>query len=215
MKPMESFTEKWFGFQPEILPEQFVGRMLSARSTKTFADTDAANMAYLKARERLLNVNEWGAYTNEALADFQLVDENGEKVSGKAAKGLRIRIDIPGPGTFEGEGFDWALIEEMEEDAREDLEYVAFRVRPAANPEKKKSEVAHFYNPQSTSTMVVYRDDLSVTCAIYDRNLSANTEHTTNLADKMRNAVVGNLAASGLSGVQWQALVDALWGEMA
>lgn len=209
---MESFRKKWIDFEPEILPEQERGRMLEAHRRHVFADADSARMAYLNIRERLLNINEWNRYSDGLLADFALVNDDGEIAEGQAASGLYIRIDMPGPGPSEGDGFDWALIDEYEEDGNDDFEYVAFRVKPASNPESQEEGTAHFFAPESSGTMVLYRDNVVVCCTIYDRNLRANTEESVSFTDKIRNAVVGNVAAMGFSGIQWQQLVDSLWG---
>lgn len=199
------------GFRPEIIPAQDEGKALEARSRQEFPDTDAAKMAFLEARENLLDVNRWAESSGGVSATFQLVNPDGYLVDGAAEKGQIIRIDIPGPGTEAGGGYDWAVIDEMEEGSTDELDYLAFRVRPTKNPAKNDGEeVDHFFSETSTGTFVLYRRMNEVICTVYDRNLKANTETEGSFIDKIRNSFVGNTAASGMSGVQWQKLTDSL-----
>lgn len=215
---MDDIHKKWTGFEPDIIPVQYEGRSLEAQRSKEFQDTDAAKMAYLIARQRLLDVNRWAQRIEGITAAFQLTDQDGVPTEGMAGKGLMIRIDIPGPGTFAGDGYDWAVIEDMEEGSTDKLDFLAFRVRPAANPagenpSGKGGNVAHFFSEGSSGTFVLYREKNELTCTIYDRNLKPNTEIEGNLADKARNSFVGTTAAMGMSAVQWQKLADSVLEE--
>ncbi len=207
---MNDLNRKWIDFEPDMIPEQYEGRALEAQRSREFLDADAAKMAYLRARQRLLDVNRWSRHIKGVTATFQLADQDGEPVDGTAEKGLMIRVDIPGPGTSAGDGYDWVVIDDMDEGSSEKLDFLAFRVRPAENPSGKEGNVAHFFSAGSTGTFVLYREGNEVTCTVYDRNLKPNTEVKSNLTDKVRNSFVGITAAMGMSGVQWQKLVDSV-----
>ncbi len=208
---MSNHDEKWVDFEPEMIPPQHEGTALEARSSQEFQDSDTAKMAYLKARQRLLDVNHWSRYIDGITAVFQLMNQNNEPVEGIAEKGLLIRVDIPGPGTSTGDGYDWVIIDDLEEGSTAELDYLAFRVKPTENPSKEDAQTAHFFSAGSSGTFVLCRENKNVTCTVYDRNLKANTALTGNLSDIVRNTFVGTAAARGMSGIQWQKLVDSVW----
>ncbi len=210
---MNDLNRKWIDSEPEIIPAQYEGRALEAQSSRQFQDADAAKMAYLRARQRLLEVNRWAPHIEGVTAVFQLAGQDGEPVEGMAQKGMMIRVDIPGPGTSAGDGYDWVVIDDMEEESTEKLDFLAFRVRPAGNPAGSEGEIAHFFSAGSSGTFVLLREKNELTCTVYDRNLKPNTEMKGSLPDRMRNSLVGTTAAMGMSGVQWQKLVDSVLEE--
>jgi hypothetical protein len=127
-----------------ITPEHYTGKDTEAEaSVELQNDADAVNF-YHTAKKRLLQVNQWHQLAGLISAKFQLTDENGEEIDGEAQQGNYIRVDIPGPGSKEGDGYDWVLIEELKEVAFENIQSIGFRVRPAANPKKGSEHTAHF-----------------------------------------------------------------------
>ena len=173
-----------------------------------FQNAVEASVFYREAKKRLFFVDHWHNIAGWLSADFQLTDDQGNEVNRSAQKGDHFRIDITGPGSRAGEGYDWARIEEIKEINTEDVDSVAILVRPASNPTTSNSTVAHFFAEKSTSTFVVTRERNKVVASIYDRNIEAN-EETKEPLDKVRNAVVGLGAKHGFSKAQWQALVNA------
>lgn len=157
----------------------------------------------------MLYVHNWHQLAGWLSADFQLTDDQGKEVDRTAEKGDHFRIDITGPGSQAGEGYDWARVEDIKEMNSEEVDSIAILVRPASNPQTPNPNVAHFFAEKSTSTFVVTRENNKVSASIYDRNIEAN-EETKQSLDKIRNAVVGLGAKHGFSKLQWQALVDAL-----
>ncbi|MGV3529316.1 MAG: hypothetical protein ACO1OO_10510 [Flavisolibacter sp.] len=192
-----------------LIPENVEGRAITATAQASFGNEASAKAFYATARERLLSVHNWGKIAGPLSADFSLTDDEGHVVVRPVQRGDRFRIDIPGPGSSAGEGYDWARVEDVKEASEERVDSIAILVRPAQNPMADNEHVAHFFSSKSTSTFVVTREGAIVTAAIYDRNIEAN-EETKHLPDKLRNAVVGLGAKHGISKLQWQALVDAL-----
>ena len=138
-----------------------------------------------------------------------VIDEKGEEVTRDVRKGDYLRINIPGPGSKEGDGYDWVLVEELKEINRGSLQSVGFRVRPTENPFGEKNETSHFYSKEATSSFIICRENAQLISWIVDRNLLPNTE-SGSLVDKVRDVVVGVSAIAGLSKVQWQQLADGL-----
>ncbi len=192
-----------------LIPPNVSGKEITAGASVTLQDADAARAFYKTAKERLLNVHNWGKRAGTLSADFQLTDGEGHEVDRWVQKGDHFRIDITGPGSRAGEGYDWAYVEDLKEVNEDNVESIAILVRPAPNPQTDNQNIAHFFSEHSTSTFVVTRENNKVTASIYDRNIEAN-EETKEPLDKVRNAVVGLGAKHGFSKLQWQALADAL-----
>lgn len=192
-----------------LIPDNREGRQITAEASAEFNSVDEARSFYKTARQRLLFIHNWGKIAGKLSADFQLTDNNGKEVDRLAQKDDHFRIDIPGPGSRAGEGYDWARVEAVKEVNKEDVDSIAILVRPAADPQTPNPNVAHFFSEKSTSTFVITREGSMITASIYDRNIEAN-EETKEPLDKVRNAVIGLSAKHGASKLQWQALADAL-----
>ena len=192
-----------------IVPEQHTGEAIDAESSVEFNDDGEAKEFFNVVKSRLQDVNNWHELAGSLTADFQLADKDGIEVARAAQKGDYFKIDIPGPGTKSGEGYDWVQIEEIENTSTPDIDSFGIRVRPAQNPQSKEKDISHFYSPESTSSFIVARENTKVTAAIYDRNTKTNKE-TDSLPDKVRDAVVGVAGIFIFSKIQWKALTDGL-----
>lgn len=192
-----------------VVPGQSRGESVTAEGKREFPDAESAQRFFRDAEERLLNVNQWHELAGEALAQFTLTDPSGIAVDGPARQGLLLKIDIPGPGSKDGEGFDWVQIEDIGRQELPGIQSVALRVRPIAAPGSDADQPTHFYDEKSTSTFTLTREHETVTAAIYDRNISPNTE-ADSLIDKVRNAITGLVGEKVFSKIQWQSLVDGL-----
>jgi len=193
----------------KVVPAQFTGQEIEADATKELKDEAAAKSLYNVAKKKLLDVNNWNKIAGTITAKFQIIDEKGEEVTRDVRKGDYLRINIPGPGSKEGDGYDWVLVEELKEINRGSLQCVGFRVRPTENPFGEKNETSHFYSKEATSSFIICRENAHLISWIVDRNLLPNTE-SGSLVDKVRDVVVGVSAIAGLSKVQWQQLADGL-----
>jgi hypothetical protein len=191
-----------------LIPENQEGKEIAAEHSVTLNDVSAAKLLYEQAKQRLLLVHNWGKIAGKLSADFQLTDDQGTEVKRLTMKGDHFRIDIAGPGSKAGEGYDWARVEDLKEVHQGEIDSIAIMVRPASNPQTPNPNTAHFFSEKSTSTFVVTRESNKVTASIYDRNIEAN-EETKEPLDKVRNAVVGLGAKHGFSKLQWQALAEA------
>lgn len=190
----------------ELIPEQKDGAETNTEEIKNFRDSEAASLFYKEAKRRLLNINDWQKYAGVATAAFYLCDEKGIEVQRPPQKDDHFKIDIPGPGSITGDGFDWVQIEGLEEINGEDEESVAIRVRPVTNPTNEKQDVAHFFSDEATSCFIVERKGNKVTAAVYGRNEKPNTS-AEKIVDKARNAAVATGAVNGFSKLQWKSLV--------
>lgn len=195
----------------KIIPDQHEGGKKDIEYKVTaITDTDARKL-FLIARNRLLDVNNWDEVCGPLSAKFALTDQEGNILNRTAEIDDYFKISIPAPRTTEGDGYDWVYIEAIENksDASGPYEIIAMRVRPAANPIKKGQNVSHFFNDAATSSFVVERNGKEISASIFGRNEVPNTE-TTNVIDKVRNAIVGVTALLGFADVQWKSLAKGL-----
>ncbi|HZI25909.1 MAG TPA: hypothetical protein VFD46_12575 [Chryseolinea sp.] len=193
----------------DIIPDQQTGKAIDAESEIDMKQETEAQSFFAEVKNRLQNVNHWKEYAGNLSATFQLVDQSGGKVNRAVQKGDYFKIDIPGPGTTSGEGYDWVQVEEVEHATTPDGERFGFRVRPTDNPQNNKQDVAHFYSEESTSSFIIERKGSKITASVHDRNTKPNADADATV-DKIRHAVVGTAGAAAFSKVQWKKLTDGL-----
>lgn len=191
--------------EQEIIPENNSGIQTNTESYIELNTAEELKAFFALATSRLLHINKWHEIAGKATADFQLCDEKGEPVDRKPQQGDHIRIDIPGPGTITGEGDDWVVIEEVDEDS----DSACIRVRPSTNPLNARQDIAHFFSDEATSTFMVKLHGNKIIAGVYGRNEKPNT-NTEKIIDTIRNAAIATGAISGFAKLQWKNLVNAL-----
>lgn len=197
-------------FGKQYIPKQRLGEYLDVKEERTFATETEAVDFFSIARKRLLDVNHWAKLAGTALSSFQLTNAFGNVVDRYAEVGDYLRIDIPGPGTALGKGYDWVKIEEIAEEREAGMDMISLRARPASNPLSATSnETAHFLTEQATSTFQIKRIGRHIYAEEHGRNEQANT-YTASTVDNLRNMLVGWAAMVGFSYPQWKALVKGL-----
>lgn len=195
----------------EQLPQQHTGRQTDFTHEQKFDTLDATHKAFHVAAGRMLSVNNWHNYAGVGSAKSTLCNNQGQELEVMAEEGFFISIDLPGPGPDAGGGVEWVLVEKLasEGGAHTAEEYVLMTLRPVADPRKAAAEIAHFYTDESTNTVIVRRDGLVVSAGAHGRNETPNNE-AVDLHDKIRNTAIALMARVGLSGGQWQKLVNGL-----
>ena len=196
-------------YTDEVPESQENGTDVSAESAVELDNIEAATALFAHAKARLFDVNHWQDFAGEALAHFQITDAAGNDINGPVSEGCFFKIDVPGPATEDGDGFDWVRVESISAYESVDVESVGILVRPASNPASSHPETAHFYSSDSTSTFTVSREKTKVTAAVYDRNLKANKD-SEGIIDQVRNFLVGIAGQITGSKIQWKSLTDGL-----
>lgn len=195
-----------------IIPAQYTGEEIKADAGAGFTNEAEAKESYKKARERLLSVNDWHKLAGIISARFQLIDAAGKEIHRYVQEGDYLRIDIPGPGSKEGQGYDWVLVEELREVKEKNVESTGFRVRPCENPFGDTEQTAHFYADTATSSFIITRENKTISALIVDRNIKPN-QSVGSLMDKIRNTAVGMGAIASFSKIQWKSLAEGLIAE--
>lgn len=193
----------------EHIPLQKDGSEMDAVEKRGFESESGAIYFYKQVKHRLLCVNDWGEVAGIPMSTFTLTDRTGQRVERNATDGDYIKIDIPGPGTTTGDGFDWVVIEEIKEEQLAGAEILTMQVRPAPNPTGSDHHIAHFLKEKATSTFQVKRIGRTVYAEEHGRNEIPNTE-TAHTLDNIRNTLVGFGAKLGFSYPQWKGLVKGL-----
>ena len=189
---------------PRIVPNQQVGQQADIVETMVASDGSQAKDFFAVAKKRLFEIADWGNISEGISAAFTLTDPQGDVKNSFPAVGDHIRINIPGPGSTAGGGYDWVRIELVQQDGDSDKEFALLKVRPSADPGIREG-TAHFFDSGATSSFMVKREGNFIAAEIHGRNEKPNTE-SKKLTDKIRNFVVGTAATSGLSEIQWQKL---------
>lgn len=192
-----------------IVPRHEKGVRIDSEDSVELKSAEEAKQFFKTVERRLLHVNGWNELAGKLSATFQLVDSKGNEVSRPVEQGDFFKIDVPGPGSQSGEGYDWVQVEEVRKMSEGDVESVGIRVRPASNPQNEKKDVAHFYSEESTSNFLVTREGATVSACIYDRNTKPNPQADT-LMDKVRHATVGAGGVALFSKLQWTSLIKGL-----
>ena len=191
-----------------IIPENRTGEAIDSESAIELSDNEEAKAFFDIVKQRLLDVNSWHKIAGVLTANFQLADKEGKEVDRSIQKGDYFKINIPGPGSIAGEGYDWVKVEDLNTVSEAETESLGIRVRPASNPQNDSKEIAHFYSEDSTSNFTVTREGNKITAGIYDRNIKPNKD--ANSVDKSRDALVGLGAIAGFSKFQWNKLAKGL-----
>lgn len=195
----------------EIIPTQKEGGKSDNKYSVTCDTTyDAINL-YKKSVERLLNVNNWEKICKGVIkTGFKLCDRFGNEVERLPAEEDYFKIDIPGPGSQDGEGYDWVKVENIftNADKMNDTDLIRINVRPASCPLNNKESIAHFFSESSTSTFLIKREKTVVTAEIHGRNEKPN-DYAENKIDALRNKVVATGAMLSFSDIQWKQLAIA------
>lgn len=193
-----------------MVPVQEVGKALDLHYSVNAADRMEAKEIFLQASARLSDPSGWQQLTGAAGPVFKRIGKDELQPTGALQKNDFIRIDIPGPGTAAGKGYDYVQVEklEMQVDVTAE-ESVGLQLRACSNPFDKEQETAHFFTAAATSTFIISRKGNTITAYYYGRNEIPNATDV-GLTDKIRNTVVAAGAKAGGSEWQWTAFIKGL-----
>jgi hypothetical protein len=192
-----------------LIPMQYIGKELEADATLESRGLEEGKANYEIIKNRFLDVNNWHHVAGLVSAKFQVVDKDGREVERPPQKGDYLRIDIPGPGSKAGDGYDWVVVEELMEENDEHVQCIGFRVRPSQPPISDKTDTAHFYSKEGTSNFILMREGKNVSTWIVDRNIRPNHQ-TESIVDQIRDSAIGIGALGLFSKAQWQGLAKGL-----
>jgi hypothetical protein len=192
-----------------IIPKNFEGKSVDLDETVMEKNAEDAENTFNRACTRLLNPAIWHELAGALSAEFELQSPAAENPGRLAKLNDYIKINIPGPGNSAGDGYDWVMVEAIEENTLPDAESsFAIRLRSSRNPAHLEKGTAHFFNENATSTFIVKKEGNIVMASYHGRNEVPNIDGQ--ITDKIRNTVVASGAALGLSELHWKALLKGL-----
>lgn len=195
------------------LPAQYKGKEIIVESRVDTTDTAMQQQLLQTAILKLKDVNKWHRIMGQPFATFQLTDSNGTELKGDSPQsGMHFRIDIAGPGSSAGQGFDWVRVVRTLDFEQNNYNGTFITVQPSDNPTSSDNHTAHFYEASSSSTFLVYSDSTGVCAMVIDRNIAVNTDNGS-IADSLRNTIFGGVGKAAFSKIQWKLLADAFLGK--
>lgn len=157
---------------------------------------------------RLYNINEWKGYFTVPAPDFLLADNNGSIIKNLPEVGDYIRIDLHGPGTSTGNGYDWVRIDFIKETITNLYNRnLQMKVKPSQNPVTGTNETAHFYTGNSFSEFCVGQEGQILYGWVRAGGEQLNLKEASGLLNKLRNLAVGITAKAGMSEIQWEQFI--------
>lgn len=191
------------------IPKQFTGKTVDYYNSLDFTSEAEAVGFFERAKNKLINVNNWNQIADGPSAEFVLTDTAGQPLQRTIEKDDHIRINIPGPGLPSSHGYDWVLVEEITEESTPDARVIAVTLRPSPDPTETGNDTAHFFSHLASSTIVIEQKMTNVFVRYAGRNEVVNTENESTM-DNIRNFLIGLGAKLGASKPQWKALIDGL-----
>ena len=197
--------------EDQNIPQQEKGNQVDVIHHQNFDSKEEAEQLFASAQKRLFDVSRWKEIADGFSAGFRLTDSNGLEVDRPAQKGDCFKIDLPAPGSESGNGDDWVHIEaiQVENDLVQDVQIASIRVRSCANPQNPRTDTAHFFQEDATSTFTVMRKGNTVSAEVHGRNEIPNS-HANGIWDTIRHTVIAVGAMLGFSDKQWKNLVEGL-----
>ncbi|HYG38321.1 MAG TPA: hypothetical protein VD908_06875 [Cytophagales bacterium] len=175
-------------------------------SEKQYSDEISAKREFIKAKDRLFDVNAWSKIPAIINSSFSLYDANGFPIAKKHAEsGDFIKIVLPGPLPE-----NWVKIIDLKEGENN----AEFTVQPSPDPtmSKDKSVVEHFFHGESISIFKVERKGLEIIASETGKNEKINNEGKEAGDRKVINTLVSEGGWAGFQKYQWKNLTDYLVG---
>lgn len=190
-----------------FIPQQYTGKKADLEKSITKQSKQETIVTYNRACKRLLNPLIWHELAGSLSASFIPVNADGSEIKRLLQPRDFLMIDIPGPGSLRGNGYDWVIVEKIAENVAAGFENsFGIVLRSSVNPQQPVEGNAHFFDGSATSTFIIKYKENEVIATYHGRNEEPNTENVPTL-NKIRNAMVSAGAMSFLSELQWLALL--------
>lgn len=195
-----------------MIPENIKGKASNTEESIEVLSVEHAAKIFLNAKNLLCDINRWATYSRVKLAATFLTDNEGTIINRFPKAGDFIRTDLVGPGSKQGDGYDWVRIIALEDlsNTTGAEEMFSIKVQPSSNPlSENQDKIAHFFSSDATNTFIIARVKNVVTVAVRGRNELVNIKSASTI-DKIRNTAVGLGSAMGLSAIQWKLFLKGL-----
>ncbi|RYG04356.1 MAG: hypothetical protein EOO02_06310 [Chitinophagaceae bacterium] len=193
-------------FFDELVPESSKGKEVTLTESIREGDTQLAEQKFRRAVEILLRPGKW----NDVAGGARFSISHNPDQESIVKENDFIRINIPGPGPANGEGYDWVMVEKIIDQTNdEQFPAVGLLLKASPDPDTDDKAPAHFFGEGASSTIIIFRESDTITAKYFGRNEAPNV-HTDSVITNIRNTVVAAGAMFGLSELQWSSLLKGL-----
>lgn len=190
------------------IPGQKTTNHTGATSRHKAESRHCAVVLFNEAKQRLLDINNWGRLCGNAGAEFRLTDETGELLPGSMpVVGNLIRVKLP--ASANKAGFSWLKIEKFEhsKDLLKDEELFGFSVKPIKDPTDLFKKNKDVYT--GTNSFLICREGSLLTASEYDINDMESIE-AASLFNKIKSYITSVWVMTGLANTQWKKLLNGI-----
>ena len=169
-----------------------------------------AAVLFNEAKQRLLDINNWGRLCGNEGTEFRLTDAKGELLPDSApVVGNLIRIKLP-VSTSQKE-FRWLKIEKFEhtKDLLQDEELFGFCVKPVKDPSGRFDRSPSMHVNNDCNSFLICRTGCLLTAVEYDVNDVSRTE-SISLLTRLKSQVIAVWSMTGLVRPQWKKLLTGI-----
>lgn len=154
-----------------------------------------------KIKLTFFDINRWYQLFGNATT-FQVTDQKGQEKFGRIAVGDLVKIQIPGPKSNVGGGYDWVEIHEISEMSKGHFSKLSIVLTPCSKPGSPYN-IAHFYSSLSKNYFSIIYSPTEIRAEVHGRNEVPNYKNLS-LRDKARNFLVANGGLFGLGKIHWE-----------
>ncbi|WP_210149505.1 hypothetical protein [Chryseobacterium scophthalmum] len=188
------------------IPLQVKGNFHDTESIQKLENAHEAELKYNILKERFFEINKWGAYSKDNIADFTLCDSSGDKVDRVPIIGDYIKILLSEIKNPETEDYQWVRIDMID---KTNPNRIMMQCRPSKLPGNEfAGKTVHFHSANTTSTFVISKGNDYVKMAIYGRNEKPN--QNTDIISSVKNMLIALGRVVGSSKIQWKQLTDGM-----
>src|SRR6187402_927064 len=112
-----------------LIPVHIEGKQNDLVHSLVVQTRDEAVDCFKRDYKRLLNPKTWHELGGIFSGEFVLVNDHGEQLNRLAQVGDLYRIDLPGPGSGTGDGYDWVRVDAIEDYSEQSADEELFAIR--------------------------------------------------------------------------------------
>lgn len=188
------------------IPLQVKGNFHDTESIQKLENAQEAELKYNLLKKRFFEINKWGTYSKENIAEFTLCDSSGNRIDGPPMIGDYIKILLSEVKNSKTNDYQWVRIDMID---KTNPNRIMIQCRPSKLPGNEfAGKTVHFHSAGTTSTFVISKENDYVKMAIYGRNEKPN--QNTDLISSVKNMFIVLGGMVGSSKIQWKQLADGM-----
>ncbi|WP_441558907.1 hypothetical protein [Chryseobacterium sp. 2TAF14] len=182
------------------------GKFHDTESIQKFENAQEAETKYNILKERFFEINKWGTYSKEKIAEFTLCDSSGNRIERAPIIGDYIKILLSAIKNPKLNDYQWVRIDMID---KANPNRIMMQCRPSKLPGNEFSgKTVHFHSAGSTSTFVISKENNYIKMAIYGRNEKPN--QNTDIINSLKNVFIALGRRFGLSKIKWKQFTDGI-----